>query len=234
MLELVKEKPLVEIRGLTKNFGYVTALDDVDINIPRGEIIGLLGENGSGKTTLLKVLAGLYMRYDGSVLIDGERPSHITKAKVSYLPDTVRFYGVKTPEEVMGFYNTYFDDFDEERCRSLLQRFELEPERNFREMSKGMVEKVQLSVVMARKADLYLLDEPIGGVDGGAREVVMDAILEGFDYRSSIVIVTHHIHDMERLFDSIIVLKKGRVVGEGLCEELVAREKGLLKKSSGL
>ena len=223
MLTLVQEKPMVEISGLTKRFKEVTALDDITIDFPKGEIIGLLGENGSGKTTLLKVLAGLYMEYGGAAEIDGDKPSHITKAKVSYLPDKVRFANEKTPEEVIEFYRTYFDDFSEEKCRELLQRFGLEAEKPFKEMSKGMVEKVQLSLVMARKARLYLLDEPIGGVDGNAREVVMDAILDNFDPESSMIVVTHQIHEMERLFDRVVVLKEGRIVGSGICEELIEK-----------
>ena len=223
MLTLVKDNPLVRINGLTKEFKNVTALDNITIDFPKGEIIGLLGENGSGKTTLLKILAGLYMEYDGVVEIDGDKPSHITKAKVSYLPDKVSFANEKTPAEVMEFYSTYFDDFSEEKCRTLLQRFGLQADKPFKEMSKGMVEKVQLSLVMARKARLYLLDEPIGGVDGNAREVVMDAIIDNFDSESSIIVVTHQIHEMERLFDRVVVLKEGRIVGSGICEELIEK-----------
>jgi len=222
MLTLVKEKPIVEIKRLTKRFGEVTALDDISVDIPRGSITGLLGENGSGKTTLLKILAGLYMEYGGEARIEGDKPSHITKAKVSYLPDKVRFTKEKTPAEVIEFYKTYFDDFNGEKCRSLLERFELSPDKPFREMSKGMVEKVQLSLVMARDAKLYLLDEPIGGVDSGAREIVMDAILDNFDRDSSIIVVTHLINEMERLFDRIMVLKEGRLAGNESCDELLA------------
>lgn len=223
MLTLVQENPLVRISGLTKKFKEVIALDDITIDFPKGEIIGLLGENGSGKTTLLKILAGLYMEYGGAAEIDSDKPSHITKAKVSYLPDKVRFANEKTPEEVIEFYRTYFDDFSEEKCRELLQRFGLEADKPFKEMSKGMVEKVQLSLVMARKARLYLLDEPIGGVDGNAREVVMDAILDNFDPESSMIVVTHQIHEMVRLFDRVVVLKEGKIVGSGICEELIEK-----------
>ena len=222
MLTLVKEKPIAELKNLSKRFGEVTALDDITADIPRGSIIGLLGENGSGKTTLLKILAGLYMEYGGSVSIEGDKPSHITKAKVSYLPDKVRFTKEKTPKEVIGFYSTYFDDFGSEKCRELLERFGLSEEKPFMEMSKGMVEKVQLSLVMARDAKLYLLDEPIGGVDSGAREVVMDAVLDNFDRGSSIIVVTHLINEMERLFDRIMVLREGRLAANADCDELVA------------
>ena len=223
MLTLVKEKPIAQLKNLTKRFGEVTALDDITVDIPRGSITGLLGENGSGKTTLLKILAGLYMEYGGSASIEGDKPSHITKAKVSFLPDKVRFTKEKTPEEVIEFYRTYFDDFSEEKCRSLLERFGLSADKPFLEMSKGMVEKVQLSLVMARNARLYLLDEPIGGVDSGAREVVMDAILDSFDRNSSIIVVTHLINEMERLFDRIMVLRQGRLVANEDCDELMAR-----------
>lgn len=230
MLTLVKERPIAEIANLTKRFGEVTALDNITVEIPRGSITGLLGENGSGKTTLLKILAGLYMEYDGSVTIEGDKPSHITKAKVSYLPDKVRFTKEKAPEEVIEFYRTYFDDFNEEKCRSLLEKFELSPDKPFQEMSKGMLEKVQLSLVMARDAKLYLLDEPIGGVDSGAREVVIDAVLDNFDRDSSIIIVTHLINEMERLFDRVMVLKEGRLVGNEHCDELVTRHSKSLEE----
>ena len=223
MTALETVKNAIKMENITKRFGSVVANNGINMELHEGEILSLLGENGSGKTTLLKVLAGLYMEYGGAAEIDGDKPSHITKAKVSYLPDKVCFANEKTPEEVIEFYRTYFDDFSEEKCRELLQRFGLEAEKPFKEMSKGMVEKVQLSLVMARKARLYLLDEPIGGVDGNAREVVMDAILDNFDPESSMIVVTHQIHEMERLFDRVVVLKEGRIVGSGICEELIEK-----------
>lgn len=223
MLTLVEENPMITINGLTKRFGNVTALDDISVFLKKGEIIGLLGENGSGKTTLLKILAGLYMDYEGCVQIDGQVPSAVTKGKVSYLPDKVSFDKEKNTKEVLTFYRTYFDDFNEKKCRRLLQKMEIDMERPFKEMSKGMIEKVQLCVALSRDAMVYLLDEPIGGVDSNAREVVMDAILDSFDGNSSMIIVTHQIHQMQRLMDRAVVLKEGRIIGNGLCEELVMR-----------
>lgn len=230
MLTLVKDKPIVKIKNLTKRFCNVTAIDDISVEIPKGRILGLLGENGSGKTTLLKLLAGLYMEYDGIIEIDGDRPSHITKAKISYLPDKSSFTREKTPGEIMNFYNRFFDDFNMEKCRRLLERFELSAEKPFKEMSKGMIEKVQLSLVMSRDVSLYLLDEPIGGVDSGAREVVMDAILENFDYKGTIIVVTHLINEIERLFDDVMVLKGGRLVGYAPCDELMEMNAGSLEE----
>ena len=223
MLTLVQERPLVRIEGLTKKFGNVTALEDLSVELPEGRIIGLLGENGSGKTTLLKILAGLYAEYGGVVEIDGERPSHRTKAYVSYLPDKSGFALEKTPEGVMALYRRYFDDFSTERFKTLLDRFDLPLEMAFQEMSKGMIEKVQLSLAMARDARLYLLDEPIGGVDSGAREIVLDEVLNRFDSRSTILIVTHLIHEMERIFDSVVVLRGGRLAGASSCDRLKER-----------
>ena len=219
-LELVENPPIVSIEDLTKRFNYVTALDHVNLEIPEGRIMGLLGANGSGKTTLLKVLAGLYTDYEGTVKIDGQRPGYITKAKVSYLPDRPAFSLKQTPWDVLAIYETFFDDFNKEKFLALMEKFEIELKTPFTEMSKGMIDKVQISFTMAREARLYLLDEPLGGVDAVAREHVLDAILENFDSRGTIVVATHLISEIERLFDSVIVLKKGQLVMNCSCDDI--------------
>ena len=219
-LELVENPPIVKIENLTKRFDLVTALDHVNLEIPEGRIIGLLGANGSGKTTLLKILAGLYTDYEGNVTIDGHRPGHETKARVSYLPDRPAFSLKQTPAEILEIYETFFADFNKEKFLALMEKFELELHTPFTEMAKGMSDKVQISFTMAREARLYLLDEPLGGVDAVAREHVLDAILENFDSRGTIVVATHLISEIERLFDSVMVLKKGQIVMDSSCDDI--------------
>lgn len=219
-LELVENPPIVKIENLTKRFDLVTALDHVNLEIPEGRIIGLLGANGSGKTTLLKILAGLYTDYEGDVTIDGHRPGHETKARVSYLPDRPAFSLKQTPAEILEIYETFFADFNKEKFLTLMEKFELDLHTPFTEVSKGMIDKVQISFTMAREARLYLLDEPLGGVDAVAREHVLDAILENFDSRGTIVVATHLISEIERLFDSVMVLKKGQIVMDSSCDDI--------------
>ncbi|MEG0924108.1 MAG: ABC transporter ATP-binding protein [Anaerovoracaceae bacterium] len=222
-LQLIKNPPIVSTCNLTKRFGEVEALRDVSIEIPEGKIIGLLGPNGSGKTTFIKILAGLYTSYEGTVTIDGQRPGANSKAIVSYLPDKNSFPMDKTTLEIIQIYRDFFGDFSEEKCLSLLEKFQIDKDKKFKEMSKGMIDKVQVSLVMSRKARLYLLDEPLGGVDVGARDFVLDTILENFDSKGTILVATHLISQIERLFDSVVVLNGGAVVANTFCDAI--REK---------
>ena len=230
MLTLVQDLPAIKINHLSKSFGPVKALDDFSVELMPGHIIGLLGENGCGKTTLLKILAGLYRDYEGTVEILGERPSHLTKAEVAYLPDKNSFSQDQTPAEIMTLYDTYFDNFDREKCERLLAEMGLNAEKPFKEMSKGMIDKVQLAFVLARDAKVYLLDEPIGGVDSNAREVVLNTILDNFDFRGVMIIVTHFIDEMERLFDSVMVMKQGKLVTYAPCDALPGSENKSLEE----
>ena len=222
-LKLVENPPIVQISGLSKAFENVQALKNVKLEIPEGRIIGLLGPNGSGKTTLLKILAGLYTAYDGTVLIDGERPGARSKARVSFLPDRPAFSLKRTAEEIKGIYDEFFEDFEGERFEKLMEGFEIDMKTPFHEMSKGMIDKVQISFAMSRRARLYLLDEPLGGVDVKARDSVLDVILENFDAKGTILVATHLISEIERLFDSVIVLREGEVALQGSCDEIRAR-----------
>jgi len=210
-LKLVENPPVVEIRDVSKGFSTVRALDHVNLEIPEGRIIGLLGPNGSGKTTLLKILAGFYAEYEGEVLIDGHRPGAFTKARVAYLPDKDGLPENMLVDDIVKIYSTFFDDFDEEKCRRLLEIFDIRTNAMPKEMSKGVIDKLQISLLMSRQARLYLLDEPIGGVDVEARQHVLDLILENFNPKGTMIIVTHLVRDIERLFDSVIILKKGKV-----------------------
>lgn len=211
-LALVETEPIIEIIHLNKSFGTVQALHNVNLKIPEGRIIGLLGANGSGKTTLLKILAGFYADYEGEVLIDGCRPSAESKAKIAYLPDRDGLPTDMKVKDMIKIYKTFFNDFEEEKCHMLLDRFNISVDSTTEEMSKGVIEKLQISLLMARNARLYLLDEPIGGVDIEARQYILDLILENFNPKGTMIITTHLIREIERLFDSVIVLNKGEVV----------------------
>ena len=196
---------------VTKRFGAMTAVDDVSLTIKKGEFFSLLGPSGCGKTTLLKILAGMCMNYQGDVKIDGHKPGAFTKAEVAYFPDKSTMPKDMPVKDMIELYNTFFDDFDEVKCRELLNVFHIGEEQTVKEMSKGVVDKLQISLMMARSARLYLLDEPLGAVDVEAREHVLDIILENFNPKGTMIIVTHLIRDIERLFDGVIVLQDGKI-----------------------
>lgn len=211
-LKLVSEPAIVRIENLSKFFDTKRALDGINLELPKGRIIGLLGPNGSGKSTLLKILSGFCANYEGSVIIDEKRPGTAeSRAEVAYLPDRDGLPENLTVDEIVNIYKEFFEDFDELKCRELLGIFDISGNSTTKEMSKGVIDKLQISMLMSRKAKLYLLDEPIGGVDVEARRHVLDLILENFNPEGTMLIATHLVRDIERLFDSAIVLKKGRV-----------------------
>lgn len=229
-LKLVQNPPVAVLEGVSKSFDGVCALDDVSLTIPEGRIIGITGPNGSGKTTMLKIMAGFYADYQGRVTIDGFEPGAETKARVAYLPDKEGLPESMEVSEMIKLYRAFFDDFDEEKCRELLGMFDISEKSMPREMSKGVIDKLQLSLLMSRDARLYLLDEPIGGVDIEARDHVLDLILDNFNPKGTMLIVTHLVHDIERLFDSVIVLKKGKVAVFEDTDVLRARKGGSLEE----
>ncbi len=211
-LKLVGEPVMVRIENLSKFFNTKRALDGINLELPKGRIIGLLGPNGSGKSTLLRIMAGFCADYEGSVLIDEKSPGTAeSRAEVAYLPDRDGLPENLTVEEIISIYKEFFADFDELKCRELLENFNISENATTKEMSKGVIDKLQISMLMSRKAKLYLLDEPIGGVDVEARKLVLDLILENFNPEGTMLIATHLVRDIERLFDSAIVLKDGRV-----------------------
>ena len=202
---------MIEIKNLTKFYGRSPALIDVNLSLTPG-IIGLLGPNGSGKTTMIKILNGLLRDYAGEVRIDGMKVSDKTKAIVSYLPDRTYLPEWTNAEGAITIFKDMYEDFDELKMRGMLAKLNLDPKQPMKTMSKGMKEKFQLCLVMSRNARIYILDEPIGGVDPAARELILRTILENYAPDSLVIISTHLIADIEQIFDSVIFLKEGQVV----------------------
>ena len=211
---------LVQISSLTKRYITTTALSDVTLEVPEGHIMGLLGPNGSGKTTLMKILAGLVSPTSGSVLVDGMAPGVGTKAVVSFLPDVNHLDRWMSVGEAGDFYADFYLDFDRKRYGELLAIMRLTAGQKIGSLSRGMVEKARLSLVFSRRARLYILDEPFGGLDPLARSQVLDALVANFRTDSSMILSTQMVADVERFFDDVVFLDGGRVVLAGDAEDL--------------
>lgn len=203
---------LIEICGLNKSYGKKQVLNNVDLTVENGQIIGLLGPNGSGKTTMLKIMTGLLKDYQGVVKIDGKSVGAESKAVVSYLPDEPYFSDWMKVNDVLGIFRDLYHDFDETKCKRIMDKFKIDNKMRIKSMSKGTKEKFQLALVMSRKAKLIIMDEPIGGVDPAAREVILDTILENYDENQTILIATHLIADIERIFSNVVFIKEGNIV----------------------
>ena len=214
------ENPVLSTKGLTKRYGKTPALDGLDLELPQGKIVGLLGPNGSGKTTLLKLAAGLLTPTAGSVTVCGEKIGPQSKALVSYLPDKSYLNKQQKIREILDFFQDFYRDFDRSRAESMLRALKLDPEARLKTLSKGNQEKVQLVLVMSRKAKLYLLDEPIGGVDPAARDYILNTIIPNYDPGATVLISTHLIGDVERVLDEFIFLSQGKVIRQGSTDEV--------------
>lgn len=204
-------KPVLECNHLTKWFGATKALSDVSFQIQPGRIAGLLGPNGSGKSTFIKLANGLLVPNKGNLTINGIPVGVGTKAIVSYLPDKNYLSDWMRVEQIIDYFHDFYSDFDRNKAYEMLKRLEINPKDKLKTMSKGTKEKVQLILVMSRKASLYLLDEPIGGVDPAARDYILSTILTNYNEEGSILISTHLISDIEQILDDVIFLKEGQV-----------------------
>ena len=213
---------VIDIHGLTKNYGALRALDGLDLSLEGGRITGLLGQNGCGKTTLLKVLAGVLQDYSGDVTIAGHRPGPESKARVSFLPDTSFLPDSARVSDCLRTYRDFFADFDDAKARAKLDDFGLPESLRLKEASKGMREKVQIALAMSRRADVYLLDEPISGVDPAAREVILDGIVADLTDDALVLISTHLVHDLEPVLDSVVIMRDGRTLLTGDVDDLRA------------
>ena len=202
----------IEINDLTKRFGALTALDSVNIELEKGQIVGLLGPNGSGKTTLIKILNGLLAPTGGTALINGMAPGVATKSVVAYLPDRNALPDYMTTKQLIRLYMDFFSDFNREKAEKMISELGIDPDQQMKKMSKGTKEKLQLCLVMARDADVYLLDEPIGGVDPATRDYILRTIISNYNEESVVLISTHLIADIESVLDDVVFLKQGRVV----------------------
>lgn len=215
----------IEINNLTKNFGDLTALDDVTVSLEQGQIVGLLGPNGSGKTTLIKILNGLLQPTSGSVTINGNMPGVETKRVVAYLPDRNALPDYMTASQLMDIYEDFFEDFDRLKAEAMVDDLGINCKQTMKKMSKGTKEKLQLCLVMARQAEVYLLDEPIGGVDPATRDYILRTIISNYNENAVVLISTHLIADVESVLDDVVFLKEGRVVLHKAADE-IREEKG--------
>ena len=203
---------LLEIKNVNKSFGNKKILKDINLTITKGKIIGLLGKNGTGKSTLIKLINDLLTLDSGEILVNGEKVGPNTKKIIAYLPERTYLDKTMTVEKVIEFFKDFYADFDSEKARKLLKDLDLDTNQKLLKMSKGMQEKVQLVLVMSRTADLYILDEPLGGVDPATRDYILDTILNNFNEGATVIISTHLIADIERILDEVIFIDKGKII----------------------
>lgn len=204
---------LVECVGLTKCYtNGVPAVAGLNLTIEKGHIVGLLGPNGSGKTTLIKMINGLLRPTEGVVLVNGFEPGVETKKKVSYLPERTYLEAQRTVADMIAFFEDFYEDFNADRAREMLASLGIEPKARMKTLSKGTKEKVQLILVMSREADLFILDEPIAGVDPAARDYIIRTIISNYNPEASVIICTHLISDIENILDDVVFIKQGQIV----------------------
>ena len=215
--------PILECRGVSKRYGYLPALVSVDLTLERGRIIGLLGPNGSGKSTLIKLISGLLVPTTGELFINGQTPGIETKKVVSYLPERTYLNTWMRVSELIAFFKDFYENFNEDKAYDMLSRLDINPRDRLKTMSKGTKEKVQLILVMSREAELYLLDEPIGGVDPAARDYILDTILGNYNENATVLISTHLIADIEQVLDEVVFIANGTIEMQATVDDI--REK---------
>ncbi len=218
--------PVLECKGLTKRFGRATALDEVSLTVEPGRIVGLLGPNGSGKTTLTKLANGLLAPDGGYIAVCGTAPGRESHSLVSYLPERTAIPTWMTARQLLDFYGDFYQDFRRDAAEEMLDHLGIQPRQAVKQMSKGTREKVQLIMVMSRAAKLYLLDEPIGGVDPATRDYILSTIIGNYNPDAAVVISTHLIADVEQVLDEVIFISQGRVALQSSVDE-IREEKGM-------
>lgn len=211
---------IIKVSNLTKAYGRHVVLDDVSFSLGKNQIIGLLGPNGCGKTTLIKSMTGLIKDYEGEILIDGDRPGVVTKAKIAYLPESSYLPSWMRPIDAIKYFSDFYEDFDSLKAERMMKDFGLDRTQKIKTMSKGQKEKISLILVMCRKAQLYILDEPLGGVDPAAREQILDLIMKNYAENSTVLMSTHLIHDIEPVLDRALMISNGKVVLNESVEEI--------------
>lgn len=217
---------IIEIKGLTKSYRNKRALNNISLDIEKGKVIGILGPNGSGKTTMIKIITGILRESNGEILIDGNKPGVITKSIVSYLPDRNFLYNWMDIQDAVNFYKDFYKDFDENKAYELLDFMKLDRKMKINSLSKGMTEKLNLTLVLSRNAKVYILDEPIAGVDPVARDQILDAIIKNYNENSTMLITTHLVRDMENIFDDVVFIREGEIYLTGNAETL-REERGM-------
>lgn len=217
---------VLECMGLTKCYNNgVPAVSDLNLTIGRGHIVGLLGPNGSGKTTLIKMINGLLRPTEGVVLINGQEPGIETKSRISYLPERTYLEAQRTVENIVDYFADFYEDFRRDRAYEMLNSLNIETTARLKTLSKGTKEKIQLILVMSREADLYILDEPIAGVDPAGRDYIIRTIINNYNPSATVIICTHLISDIENILDEVVFIKDGRLVLTATVDE-IREEKG--------
>ena len=214
----------IEFKNVYKSFGEKTILDGINLKLDGGKIIGLLGRNGTGKSTLIKLINDLLTPTSGEVLINGEKPGIESKKIVAYLPERTYLDKSMTVDQVIKFFSEFYENFSSEKAYELLKSLDLDSKMKLTKMSKGMQEKVQLILVMSRDADIYILDEPLGGVDPATRDYILDTILSNFKEGSTVIISTHLIDDIEKILDEVLIIDNGKIIIHENADELRQRE----------
>lgn len=219
----LKSTPLVECRALTKVYEHKTVLNHVNLKIPRGKIVGLLGRNGAGKSTLIKSINDLVTPTSGEILVDGQPIGIASKQLISYLPERTYLDKSLTIQQALNYFAEFYDNFNLQKAEALVADLSLDLGAKISKMSKGMQEKLQLILVMSRDVELYILDEPLGGIDPATRDYILDTILSNFSEGASVLISTHLIADIERILDEVIFIDDGKILLTADADQLRAK-----------